>query len=138
MKRRELLLYGLGLAATAFLLEWLGYRHLVRRLPTEAYILILALVFTALGLWTGHRLTRRRPIGEFSTNQAALKSLGISAREFEVLQLLANGQSNKEIARSLDISPNTVKTHIARLYEKMAVTRRTQAVQKAQSLGLIP
>ena len=67
-----------------------------------------------------------------------MKSLKVTDREYDVLTLLGEGQSNKEIARSLDISPNTVKTHIARLYEKLEVPRRAQAVQKAKELSLIP
>ena len=86
----------------------------------------------------GHRLTAKEPRGPFERNVAALKSLGISRRELQVLEALADGQSNKEIARTLAISPNTVKTHIARLYEKLQVNGRVQAIGEARSLHLIP
>jgi ATP/maltotriose-dependent transcriptional regulator MalT len=74
----------------------------------------------------------------FERNEAALKTLGVTEREVAVLELLASGSSNKDIARQLDISPNTVKTHIASLFAKLAVQRRTQAIQKARELGLLP
>ena len=95
-------------------------------------------VFAALGGWAGWRLTHRKDAGGFQKNDAAIRSLGISAREFETLELLANGLSNKEIARELGVSPNTVKTHLARLYEKLGAARRTEAVGKARDLALIP
>jgi RNA polymerase sigma factor (sigma-70 family) len=68
----------------------------------------------------------------------AQSSLGITERERQVLQLLADGRSNKEIAAQLGVSPNTVKTHVARLFEKLQVGRRTEAIQLARELGLVP
>lgn len=134
---RPILLYGSGLAAAAFLLEWLNYRHVVHRWLTEFYIACIAVVFVALGIWVGNRLTAR-PRQMFVRNNAAISALGISAREFEVLEMLAAGHANKVIARQLDISPNTVKTHVARVYEKLAVASRTQAIQKARMLDILP
>lgn len=134
---RPILLYGSGLAAAAFLLEWLNYRHVVHRWSTEFYIACIAVVFAALGIWVGNRLTAR-PRQMFVRNNAAISALGISAREFEVLEMLAAGHANKVIARQLDISPNTVKTHVARVYEKLAVASRTQAIQKARMLDILP
>lgn len=134
---RPILLYGSGLAAAAFLLEWLNYRHVVHRWSTEFYIACIAVVFAALGIWVGNRLTAR-PRQMFVRNNAAISALGISAREFEVLEMLAAGHANKVIARQLDISPNTVKTHVARVYEKLAVASRTQAIQKARTLDILP
>ena len=134
---RPILLYGSGLAAAAFLLEWLNYQHVVHRWSTEFYIACIAVVFVALGIWVGNRLTAR-PRQMFVRNNAAISALGISAREFEVLEMLAAGHANKVIARQLDISPNTVKTHVARVYEKLAVASRTQAIQKARTLDILP
>ena len=65
-------------------------------------------------------------------------SLGLTGQEMKVLEKLAEGQSNKEIARILGLSPNTVKTHIANLFAKLEVARRTEAVAKARDLHLIP
>ncbi|NNE41584.1 MAG: response regulator transcription factor [Marinicaulis sp.] len=136
--KRTIALYALALAATAFLLEWIAYKYITRVFAGEIYFLFLAVGFTALGLWAGARLTRKTAPAPFQRNDAAIISLGISKREFDALELLAAGQSNKEIARSLDISPNTVKTHLAKLYEKLEVQNRTQAAQKAKELELIP
>ncbi len=136
--RKSIFIYALALATATFLLSWLEYQYLSRAFATEIYIVLLAAGFSALGVWTGWRLTRRPPAGPFEKNQAALDALGVTAREYEVLERLAAGESNKEIARSLDLSPNTVKTHLARLYEKLEVSRRTQAIQKAKDLALIP
>ncbi len=135
---RVVFLYGLALAALAFLLEWMDYKHLIRVWSTEFYVFCIALIFASIGIWVGNRLTAspRGPV--FERNDAALAALGISARECEVLDMLAAGHSNKGIARNLDISPNTVKTHVARVFEKLEVGSRTQAVQKARSLNILP
>jgi DNA-binding NarL/FixJ family response regulator len=134
---RPIILYGIGLAAAAFLLEWLNYKHVVHRWSTEVTIAVVAVICVALGIWAGNRLTAR-PRGSFARNDAAIAALGLSARECEVLEMLAAGHANKVIARRLDISPNTVKTHIARVYEKLAVASRTQAVHKARTLDILP
>jgi DNA-binding CsgD family transcriptional regulator len=136
---RTIFLYGLALAAGAALLHWIQYRYVTRAFSTEVYMGLLALGFIGLGIWAGRRLTPPAAAGEaFARNDAAIRSLGLSPRECEVLELLASGQSNKEMARTLSISPNTVKTHIARVYEKLEVERRVQAIEKARWLALIP
>ena len=124
------------MAAAAFALHWLEYRFWVRALSTELYIVLIAVGFTALGVWVGHRVTHREAPAEFEKNTQALEYLGVSEREYEVLTLLASGRTNKEIAESLFISPNTVKTHLASLYGKLEVSRRTQAVDRARQLRL--
>ena len=136
---RLIILYALALALAVAGLEWLEYRYVTRAFSTEMYIVLLAASFAALGLWAGHRLTRRRTAAPaFERNDAAIRSLGLTPREYEILALLAAGQSNKEIARQLEISPNTAKTHIASVYQKLDVQRRTQAIHKARELELIP
>ena len=132
-----LLVYGIALAAAAFALEWLQYQYFSKTYSVEIYVVLIALAFASLGVWVGHRLTVRKPRGPFEQNIAALRSLGISDRELEVLEALADGQSNKEIGRTLDISPNTVKTHVARLYTKLQVNGRVRAIEEARSLHLI-
>lgn len=135
---RTILIYAAALAAAVFALEWLEYKYVTRVFAGEIYILLIAVGFAALGVWAGHHLTRKSAPAPFELNQAAVASLGITDRELETLRLLAGGLTNKEIARKLEISPNTVKTHLARLYEKLDVSRRTQAIQKAKDLALIP
>jgi DNA-binding CsgD family transcriptional regulator len=135
---RIILSYGLAIAALVTVLEWLEYRFVTRVFSAELYIVLLAVLFTGLGIWVGRRLTEKKPAAPFMKNTAAIRSLGVTDREFEVLELLAAGLSNKEIARRLDVSPNTVKTHVAKLYEKLGVERRTAAVDKARALALIP
>lgn len=136
--KKTILIYGLSLAALVFLLEYFEYRYFVRDLSTEAFIFIIALMFAGLGLWVGQKLTAPKKVSiEFHKNKKALDYLGISERELEVLELVAEGLSNKEIAGKLFVSINTVKTHLSRLYEKLEVNRRTQAVEKAKSLRLI-
>ena len=130
--------YAIVLAAAAFMLEWLEYRYTIREMGTDAYIIALAAGFVVLGIWVGARLTRPGVRAEFEKNEAAQRSLGITEREFVVLELLAAGRANKEIARELEVSPNTVKTHVSSLYGKLGVVRRTQAVDKARLLRLIP
>ncbi len=135
---RMVILYAIALALAVAGLEWLEYRYLTRAFSTEIYIVLLATGFAGLGLWVGHRLTRRRASSEFERNDAAARSLGLTTRECEILELLASDRSTKEMAKQLQISPNTVKTHVARVYEKLGVQRRIQAIDKARELALIP
>lgn len=134
---RTIAIYGLLLAALALGLQWLEYQYVVRVHATETYVALIALAFLGLGVWAGARLFRRKPSAPFEANTRAQEALKISERELEVLKLLAAGQSNKEIARQLELSPNTVKSHIANLFQKLEVKRRTSAIQRARELGLI-
>lgn len=136
--KKTIVLYALALAAAAFALQWLEYQYVARVFAPEIYVVLIAVGFTALGAWVGWRLTRKAPPAPFEKNAAALAALEITEREYETLEHLAAGLSNKEIARRLGVSPNTVKTHLARIYEKLEVSRRTQAIQKAKDLSLIP
>jgi DNA-binding CsgD family transcriptional regulator len=134
---RIVLTYGVLLAAGALGLQWMQYRYLVHAYPGEAFIGVVALIFLALGLWAGVRLSGRAdPASPVPGRVHA--AAGISGRELQVLQLLAAGHSNKEIARRLAVSPNTVKTHVARLFEKLQASRRTQAIARARELGMLP
>ena len=135
---KPIALYALALAGGAFLLQWIQYQYIVKVFAPELYIGLIALAFTGLGIWAGNRLTPKTVAGPFERNEAALKALGLTERELTMLERLAAGDANKEIARALDISPNTVKTHIANLYQTLDVQRRTQAIQKARELRLIP
>jgi DNA-binding CsgD family transcriptional regulator len=135
---RTILLYAVALALAATALEWLKFRHWTNAFSTEIYLFLIAAAFIALGLWAGRKLTPQPAGPAFERNHAAIRSLGLSPRECEILALLASGQSNKEMARTLGISPNTVKTHIARVFEKLEVQKRVQAIEKARSLALIP
>ncbi|HEX8192134.1 MAG TPA: LuxR C-terminal-related transcriptional regulator [Allosphingosinicella sp.] len=137
---RTILLYALALAFAAAALQWLQSRYALRHMSPETYILLLAIGFVALGIWAGRHLTARpAPAGApFTPNEAAIRSLGLTPRECEILARLASGESVKEMARALGISPNTVKTHLARVYEKLETPKRIQAVEKARFLGLIP
>ena len=136
---KTVLIYGIALAAGAILLQWLEYQVWARAHPGTLYVALIAAAFMGLGIWVGRRLFRREPrTSGFTPNERAQSSLGITARERQVLQLLADGRSNKEIAARLELSPNTVKTHVASLFEKLRVARRTEAILIARELGLVP
>ncbi len=138
---RVVVIYGVSLAALVALLNYIEYRFLVRDLSQEIYIGLIAVIFTGLGIWVGPRLLRRKVVvvrPDFVLDRQALERLGISKREHEVLELMAKGLSNQEIADKLFVSVNTVKTHLTNLFAKLDVSRRTQAVQKGKELGLIP
>jgi len=135
---RTIILWALVLAAGAFALQWLEYQYLARAFSREIYVAVIGVAFAAGGVWVGWKLTSRAAAGPFERNVAALSALGLTGQEVKVLERLAAGQSNKEIARTLGLSPNTVKTHIANLFAKLEVARRTQAVNKARDLHLIP
>ena len=136
---KTILIYGVALAVLALSFSSICYFYFVRELPTELFILLLALLFTGLGLWAGRFLSRQRstPSSGESVNDAAIEALGLTRRELEVLNLLAEGCSNQDIAARLFVSVNTIKSHVSSLLAKLDVHRRTQAVRKAQSLGLI-
>lgn len=136
---RTILVYGAILAFSATLLQWAQFQLLARAHPGEIYLALIALAFLALGVWLGARLVQgTKPPQEFEPNTRARASLGITDRELEVLELLAAGRSNKEIARKLAVSLNTVKTHVSRLFTKLEASRRTEAIMRARELGLIP
>lgn len=138
---RTIILYGLSLAVLIFFLKFIEYRFLVRDLSMEFYVGAVAIFFTVLGVWAGLKLTRKKTIiitnPAFQFDQKRLDSVGISKREYEVLELMAKGLSNQQIADKLFVSLNTVKTHSSNLFLKLEVSRRTQAVQKAKELQLI-
>ena len=135
---KTILIYGALLAAGTFVLEWLQFRLLVRTHAMETYVALVAAVFLGLGVWLGAKLFRRAPVASFVPNTQAQETLGISGRELEVLELLAAGRSNKEIAKRLEVSPNTVKAHVTKLFNKLDARRRTEAIQRARELGMIP
>lgn len=135
---KPILLYGLLLAAGVAALEWLDYQRMVRRHWADLYVFLIAAAFMGLGIWLGVRVFARPAPQPFDGNPQALASLGISPRELNVLHALAAGRSNREIADALHVSPNTVKTHIARLYDKLEASRRTDAVARARELGILP
>lgn len=134
-------LYGLAVAALVTILKYFQYRYWIRDLSVEVYIGVVAVLFTALGVWAGSKLLGGKK--NTTAEQPQLpkadvwRSLGISARELEVLQLMAQGCSNQEIADKLFISLPTVKSHSSSLFVKLDVSRRTQAVHKAKTLGII-
>ena len=129
-------IYGAILAAGTLALQWSQLARFARTSPGDVTLGLVALGFLVLGVVVGVRLVGPAPAPP-EGNPAARASLGISEREFEVLKELAAGHSNKEIARRLGVSPNTVKTHIARLYEKLGASRRTDAVRRARELDLL-
>jgi two-component system, NarL family, response regulator LiaR len=140
--KRIVLLYGIALAILIGILKFLEYRYIIRDLSMEFYLGIVAILFAALGIWVGLRITGKKiitvPISDFVFDQHRLERLGISKREYEVLEHMAKGLSNQEIADVLFVSINTIKTHSSSLFVKLDAKRRTQAIQKAKELLLIP
>ena len=149
-KNKSLWIYGASLAALLFLLKWLELRFILYDHALDTYIGAIAVLFTLLGIWLALTLSRPKveivvrekevyldARTEFLVNEKALQQLGMSRRELEVLQLIAQGHSNQEIANRLFVSLNTIKTHNARIFEKMDVNSRTKAIEQAKKLGLI-
>lgn len=139
---KTVLIYGAILGLGVISIEAIEYFYVVEIIPTPVYIGLIAILFTALGIWLGKKLTAKAPQEaekpSFKRNTKAIKSLGISERELDVLEHLGKGHSNQEIANKLFISINTVKTHLSSVYQKLEVSRRSMAVKKARSLKLIP
>ena len=141
--RRTVIIYGLALAALTGLLKLVEYKYLIRDIPLEFYIGAVAVMFTAIGIWAGLRLTRPKIVeveinGPFERDEAALGKLDISRREFEVLELIAAGLSNQDIADRLFVSTSTVKTHVSNILAKLDAGRRTEAIARAKELRIIP
>ena len=145
--RKTVLLYGLVGGVLIAVLKLVEYRFLVLEHSLEIYGGIVAVLFSSLGIWLGLKLTKTREVvvvkevpvvAPFTRNEARLAELGITPRELEILEALAAGHSNREIAERLFVSENTVKTHASRLFGKLQAQRRTQAVQRAKEARLIP
>ena len=130
--------YGALLAAGTVALQWLDYQRLARMHPGDIYLFLVAAAFLVLGIVLGVRVFAAPAPAPFDGNPQAQAALGLSERELQVLHELAAGGSNKEIAAHLHVSPNTVKTHVARLFEKLGAKRRTEAIRRARELGIVP
>lgn len=145
--KKHILLYGLLGGVLIVVLKTIEYRFLVVEHSLEIYGGLVALVFAALGIWLGLRITGKRetvvvrevpvPVSSFVFDAKKQQALGITPRELEILEAIASGLSNREIAEKLFVSENTVKTHSSRLFDKLNAKRRTQAVQIGKELGLI-
>ncbi len=136
---KQVAAYATLLALGTLALQWLDYQWLARVHTTELTLSLVAGGFLVLGLVIGARVIgRRSTTTDFDGNPRARQALGISPREIMVLEEIAAGHSNKQIAARLHVSPNTVKTHVARLFDKLGARRRTQALRKARELGLLP
>jgi two-component system, NarL family, response regulator LiaR len=151
VKRQTLihtLIYGLCGGVLIVVLRLVEYRFLVIEHSIEIYGGLIAMLFAGVGIWLGLKLTKKKevlvvkevpvPSSPFSLNEERMKHLGITKRELEILELIAQGMSNREIAEKLFVSENTVKTHSSRLFDKLSAKRRTQAVQIGKEMGLIP
>jgi len=144
----HVLIYGLCAGLLIVVLKLIEFRFLVVQHSIEIYGALIALLFAGVGIWLGLKLTRKKeiivvkevpaPAQPFALNEERLRDLGITKRELEILELIARGMSNREIAEKLFVSENTVKTHSSRLFDKLSAKRRTQAVQIAKEMGLIP
>ena len=151
MKRQTLihvLIYGLCGGILIAALKLIEFRFLVVEHAFEIYGGLIAVIFAGVGIWVGLKLTRKKEVlvvkevpvpssQPFALNEERLKLLGITKRELEILELMAQGMSNREIAEKLFVSENTVKTHSSRLFDKLGAKRRTQAVQIGKEMGLI-
>lgn len=151
VKHRPEIIYGAALALLLFFLRWIELRLVIFSHAMEIYIGAIALLFTGLGIWLALKLARPKVhtvviekevyvkgAAEFQLNEHEFEKLGLSKRELEVLQLMAAGLSNQDIGARLFVSLNTIKTHSSRLFEKMEVSSRTQAVEKGRRLQIIP
>jgi NarL family two-component system response regulator LiaR len=151
LRNKATILYSISLAFLLFLLKWLELRFIIFDHSFEIYIGFIAIIFTGLGIWLALKLSKpkiKTVVVEkevivtrnenFVLNTLMVSELELSRRELEILGLLAQGHSNQEIAEKLFVSLSTVKTHLQNLFLKLDVKRRTQAIEKAKRLSLIP
>lgn len=149
IKYKSILLYGICLALLLFLMRILEYRYLIISNAQEIYTGFIALIFTGLGIWLALKLAKPKKetvviekevfitAEQQQPNLTMAFTHNLSKRETEVLALMGKGLSNAEIADQLFVSLNTVKTHSSKIFEKLEVKRRTQAVEKAKQLSII-
>lgn len=130
------MIYGLIMGALVMVLQVLNYETVIHRLSSDVFNVAIALLFTGVGLWIGFLNFNKTKPGTTS-NADVGQSFGLSKRELEVLELIADGHSNQEIADKLFVSLNTIKTHLSNIFSKLNVQRRTQAVQKARDHQII-
>lgn len=135
---RHVALYGIAIAVISLVLEWADFRHASHSWSTTFYVILVAITFAGLGAWLANRLAPTARSAEFQRNDAALQELNVSRRELDVLERAAEGMSTKLIARRLNISPNTVKTHLSHLFEKLHASNRIEAIRIAKALRIIP
>jgi DNA-binding CsgD family transcriptional regulator len=148
---KHILLYGTIGGILIAALKWSEYQFLVIDHSIEIYGGLIAATFAAVGIWLGLKLTRKQervvvkevPVTvlraePFCRNEAKREELAITPREMEILEVIAQGMSNREIAEKLFVSENTVKTHSSRVFDKLGARRRTQAVQLGKEFGLLP
>lgn len=140
----QIAVYGASLSLLLFILKWSQWKFFIASNSTEIYIGIIAVLFTCLGIWVAAQFAKARTVivekevaKDFAINETELKKLNLTSREYEVLQLIAEGKSNAEIAQALYLSVSTVKTHLSNLFSKMDVKSRTQAIEKARRLRII-
>ena len=151
VRHKATIIYSTSLAFLLFLLKWLELRFIIFDHSFEIYIGFIAVIFTVLGIWLALKLSKPKiktvmvekevyvtRNENFVLDTSLVSQLELSKRELEILSLMAQGHSNQEIAAKLFVSLSTVKTHIQNLFEKLDVKRRTQAVEKAKRLSLIP
>ena len=146
--KRHILILGIVGGILIATLRYTEYQFLILQNSFEIYAAIIAIIFVTFGIWLGIKLTKPRekiilqevpiPAATFTLNQTQLDALSITPRELEILTLIAQGLSNREIANRLFVSENTVKTHCSRAFDKLGARRRTQAVQLSKQLGLLP
>jgi DNA-binding NarL/FixJ family response regulator len=135
--KKTVFIYGSSLAVLAFILKAIEYKWLIKDISWQFYIFIIALIFCTLGMWIGHKILHRvHPKQVFEINHQAIKSLGLSERELQVLQQILKGHSNQKIADELYISINTVKTHLKNSYAKLEVNNRILAIEKLKTLKI--
>ena len=148
-RNKQNILYGLSLGLLLLLLNWLEWHFVIIEHAFEIYATAIAVIFTGLGIWLAIKLItpKEKTViiekqvftnAEFVLNEDELNRLRLSTRELEVLELMAQGLSNRQIADRLFVSVNTIKTHAASLFLKLEAERRTQAIEKAKRLSLIP
>lgn len=135
-----IIIFGILLAVFAVVLQLLEYRYIVGSLSTDAYTLLVAVIFTAVGIWIGINLLKKNKVEALRSEQLTSQkrnNFNLNNRECEILQLIAKGHTNQEIADILYLALPTIKTHISNLYRKLEVRNRTEAINKAQSVNLL-
>jgi len=136
--KKTVLVFGLLILALLLLFQFSKYALISSNLKTEAVIAVIAIAFFFVGIYINKKsLNKTKAIPATEINHEKIKELEISKREYEVLQKISEGLSNKEIADKLFLSESTIKTHVSNILLKLNAKRRTQAIQIAKQLQII-
>lgn len=131
--------FGILIACLLILFKLAQFSYFGQASSPEIWIAVISLVFFGIGIFISRKYlpVTKTVHAPKEPDQKQVDKLGLSKREYEILQLINEGLSNQQIADKIFVSENTVKKHVSNLFFKLDVQRRTEAIRKAKELNII-